>query len=340
MANISVIVPVYKVEAYLERCIDSILGQSYQDFELILVDDGSPDNCGAMCDDYAEKNTRIHVIHQENGGLSAARNAGLEWVFQNSGSQWIAFIDSDDWIHKDYLKILIAAAEENGVPIAMCEEFSTDRFVQDAKYENYNIEILDPEQAYISYYCASVRACGKIVQKNMMKDLRFPVGKLFEDSFITHLLLFESERVAVTACKLYYYYLSPGSITRMKWSPKKMDEFEGHSIRLKYLMENGYRAAFKQEIEAFFQGGYYQLELLADAKKEHSDYKKYDVIIARKLRHLFFLGRKEGLFPLNFENIRKLIIISPIRWLHPMLQSVKIFIGRIKGVGSKSYENN
>ena len=106
--NISVIVPVYKVEKYLSRCIDSILAQTYTDFELILVDDGSPDNCGKICDGYAEKDNRV-VIHQGNGGISAARNAGIDWAFENSDSEWIAFIDSDDWVHPLYLECLYNA---------------------------------------------------------------------------------------------------------------------------------------------------------------------------------------------------------------------------------------
>ena len=107
MPTISVIVPVYKVEKYIHRCVDSILSQTFTDFELILVDDGSPDNCGKICDEYAEKDIRIHVIHQENGGLSAARNAGIDWVFANSDSEWITFIDSDDWVHPEYLERLL-----------------------------------------------------------------------------------------------------------------------------------------------------------------------------------------------------------------------------------------
>ncbi len=99
MPSVSIIVPVYKVEPYLHRCIDSVLVQTLSDFELVLVDDGSPDNCGKLCDEYAENDVRIHVIHQENGGLSAARNAGLDCVFAISSSQWITSVDSDDWIH-------------------------------------------------------------------------------------------------------------------------------------------------------------------------------------------------------------------------------------------------
>ena len=107
--KISVIVPVYNVQQYLHRCVDSILGQTFTDFELILVDDGSPDGCPAICDEYAVKDSRIHVIHQENAGLSAARNTGIDWVLATSDSQWISFVDSDDFIEastkmKDFVK--------------------------------------------------------------------------------------------------------------------------------------------------------------------------------------------------------------------------------------------
>ena len=118
MAKISVIVPVYKVEQYLNRCIDSLLCQTFSDFELILVDDGSPDACPAICDSYAEKDARVHVIHQANGGLSAARNAGIEWSLQKSDSEWISFVDSDDWVHERYLESLFSAVRETGAEVA------------------------------------------------------------------------------------------------------------------------------------------------------------------------------------------------------------------------------
>ena len=111
MPEISVIVPVYKVEQFIHRCVDSILLQSFYDFELILVDDGSPDQCGAICDAYAAADNRIHVIHQKNGGLSAARNTGIDYVMANSKSHWLTFVDSDDWLHPDFLKVLYTTAE-------------------------------------------------------------------------------------------------------------------------------------------------------------------------------------------------------------------------------------
>ena len=120
MLAVSVIVPIYNVEKYLNRCVDSILKQTFTYFELILVDDGSPDNCGKICDKYAKKEDRVTVIHKQNGGLSDARNAGIEWTLQNSNSEWITFIDSDDWVHKDYLKLLYKVVKDNNVDVSLC----------------------------------------------------------------------------------------------------------------------------------------------------------------------------------------------------------------------------
>ena len=126
MPEISVIVPVYKVENFIHRCVDSILCQSFHDFELILVDDGSPDSCGEICEDYAAKDSRIHVIHQKNGGLSAARNTGIDWVLANSSSHWISFVDCDDWVHPDFLKGLYSSAEQTLCKISACGFYRTE----------------------------------------------------------------------------------------------------------------------------------------------------------------------------------------------------------------------
>ena len=124
MPVISVIVPIYKVEPYLRKCIDSVLAQTFTDFELILVDDGSPDNCGAICDEYAAKDDRIRVIHQENRGLSAARNAGIDWAFAHSDSQWLTFIDSDDIVAPDFLAKMISATEQAHADLCVCDFLS------------------------------------------------------------------------------------------------------------------------------------------------------------------------------------------------------------------------
>lgn len=126
MSLISVIVPVYKVEKYLPRCIDSILAQTFQNFEVILIDDGSPDHCPEICDEYAGKDDRITVIHQENGGLSAVRNAGINWAVAYSDSEWVTFVDSDDWIHPRMLEFLLNAAKVFDVNISMCHFVKTN----------------------------------------------------------------------------------------------------------------------------------------------------------------------------------------------------------------------
>ena len=126
MSKISIIVPVYNVESYLARCINSILAQTFQDFDLILVDDGSPDRSGHICDEYAAHESRIHVIHQKNGGLSVARNTGIEWAFEKSNSRWISFIDSDDWIHPKYLEVLYSAVIRDHTKVAIGGALWTD----------------------------------------------------------------------------------------------------------------------------------------------------------------------------------------------------------------------
>ena len=120
MPKISIVVPVYKVEKYLQRCVASLLEQSFTSFDLILVDDGSPDLCGKICDQYAEKDNRIHVIHQKNGGLSAARNSGIDWSISNSDSGWITFVDSDDWVDPQYLECLYNAVKLYKTNISIC----------------------------------------------------------------------------------------------------------------------------------------------------------------------------------------------------------------------------
>ena len=132
---ITIVVPVYKVEKYLNRCVDSILNQTYTDFELLLIDDGSPDNCGKLCDEYFEKDSRIFVIHQKNGGLSAARNTGINRFYEQNRSDYITFVDSDDWLHPNYLKILMDGITENHVKISVC---NYKRVISEIPHENYN----------------------------------------------------------------------------------------------------------------------------------------------------------------------------------------------------------
>ena len=251
MPNISVIVPVYKVEAFLHRCVDSILAQTYRDFELILVDDGSPDNCGTICDGYAEKDSRIHVIHQRNGGLSAARNTGIDYVFESSNSQWLAFVDSDDWVHPEYLQQLYRAVEQTGCQISACGFYKTagEPLPDDG---DGRIQVMGAED----YYCGTVHegitavAWNKLYHRSLFRKLRYPVGKLHEDEFTTYRAMFAAERIAVTPVRLYGYYQNPNGIMNAQWSPKRMHMLEAFDLQIQYAHDRNYPRLLRKALEA------------------------------------------------------------------------------------------
>lgn len=313
MPTISVIVPVYRVEPYLHRCVDSILGQTYEDFELILVDDGSPDNCGAMCDEYAQKDSRVHVIHQKNGGLSAARNAGIDWVFANSDSQWLTFVDSDDWVHKDMLRTLINSAHQYNVPISMCGFVATDKVLTDPVFSNIETDFCTAEHAYVTYYSHCMHAWGKIIQRPLMENLRFPVGKLHEDAYVTHILNFDAKQVAVCDVPLYYYFSNPDSITRVKWSEKRLHEIEAREIRKEYLAVNGYQKAYCSEVEEYCRVLFAQMQDLRILSKEDSSYKKYQKNLRPKMMAAFREARKYGKYPYSPQTVWMYELAYPVK---------------------------
>lgn len=237
MAQISVIVPVYKTESYIHRCVDSILRQTFPDFELILVDDGSPDNCGTICDEYAQKDNRIIVLHQENGGLSAARNAGINWAFANSDSQWLTFVDSDDWIHEQMLETLLKASETFHTNISACNFYRTHGETQPDIHGHG--EIYTSKEAYLKHYLAMTVAWGKLYEKECFQDIRYPVGKLHEDEFVTYKLLFAQEKIFVTTQPFYAYFQNSNSITGSKWIPGRMDKLEAYEEQIAFFRQIG-----------------------------------------------------------------------------------------------------
>lgn len=218
MPTISVIVPVYKVEPYLRRCVDSILNQTFSDFELILVDDGSPDGCPAICDEYAQKDSRVVVIHQENGGLSAARNAGIDWAFANSDSQWLHFVDSDDWIHPQMLEALLSAAEQNGLDVSITsfQRLTDDSEADHVSFDPGCVEIWDTEELFCRKNVEATVAWGKLYRKELFRELRYPVGKIHEDEFLTYRVIFQRSQVAYIPQALYRYYQNENGIMRHK----------------------------------------------------------------------------------------------------------------------------
>jgi len=248
MSKISVIVPIYKTEQYLDRCVKSILAQSFDDFELILVDDGSPDRCPEICDEWAKKDSRIVVIHKENGGLSDARNAGIDWVFANSNSEWITFIDSDDWIVENCLEHLLRIAVESNSKISRCHIVINKNEEFDSTLNDYSV--LLPEDAYIYRNC-DMSACGKLYKKDLFFCVRYPINRLHEDAFTTYKLLFSVEHVAYSEFPGYVCGENPDSITRIKWSPNRLDELEAYKEQLVFLKTHGFLVVYDRVLLAY-----------------------------------------------------------------------------------------
>ena len=252
MPQISVIVPVYNVEPYLPRCVDSILVQTFTDFELILVDDGSPDNCGAICDEYAAADARVHVIHQPNGGLSAARNAGIDWAFANSDSKWLAFVDSDDWVHPQYLELLYKAVQENGTLISACEFQRVENEEPVPVQLNYKTALVDWQTFLLEHYLPAVISCNKLYARELFIGLRYPVGKIHEDEFLTYKLLYRAKTIAFFQSALYFYFQNPDSITGKPFSLKRIDAFDAYLERAYFTKKHGSRALFEHDLNVLY----------------------------------------------------------------------------------------
>lgn len=224
MDLISIIVPVYNVEKYIHECVDSIINQTYKNIEIILVDDGSPDNCGKICDEYAEKDSRIKVIHKENGGLSDARNCGID----AASGEWLMFVDSDDYIESDMAQKLLDAAKKENADMAVCSVTlfkDNKRYTPDTYFSPEHtvsgIQLLKEKWLNVQF----VIACNKIYRKELFEGIRYPVGKFHEDEFVIHYLLYKSQKVSIIEDKLYNYRQNEKSITGGGYSPHNLDVF-------------------------------------------------------------------------------------------------------------------
>lgn len=225
MKLISVIVPVYKVEKYLDRCVNSIVNQSYSDLEIILVDDGSPDNCGNLCDEWAMKDNRIKVIHKRNGGLSDARNAGIK----AATGQYIGFVDSDDWIQIDMYKDLLEAIERDNTELAVTgivriyeNNYTHKQCVSDHEYIIENDEII---RQYLEQKTFSTAAWDKLYLSSLFENRRFPVGKQYEDAPVIFDILCSINKLSIVGKPQYYYFQRADSICGQDFSISKMDHY-------------------------------------------------------------------------------------------------------------------
>lgn len=228
--KISVIVPVYKVEPYLHKCLNSIVKQTYRNLEIILVDDGSPDKCGEICDIYAARDKRIKVIHKANGGVSSARNMGLTAVT----GEWIGWVDSDDWIEPDMFEYLLQNALSYEADIAVCSRYE--------QYRNHQIfrgwereEVLDTVQAVELLLKNDIMQnylCDKLWRRSLFNGVAFPEGRTFEDIAVMHRLFAQAYRTVCLPRAMYHYYQRPGSIVDDKSLENRMNHYRAAKRRL------------------------------------------------------------------------------------------------------------
>lgn len=247
MAKIGVLVPVYNVEKYIAKCIDSILAQTHREFELLLIDDGSSDKSGRICDDYAATDARIEVIHQENRGVAYARNRALDWAVQHNCA-WFAFVDSDDTIAQDYLEKLLLLAERKGAQIASCKiaiaaADETNRTVVEKPYEEL---VLSGQSACEEVYKIGGRtvvSCpGKLINASLFDGVRFPEGKIHEDEAIIPQVMYRAQHIAVTTEPLYFYFQSENSIMRSSFHVKRFQALEAMDTCICFFEEKGEKA--------------------------------------------------------------------------------------------------
>lgn len=234
---ISVIIPVYQVEPYLKHCIESVINQTYRNLEIILVDDGSTDGSGEICNRYADKDERIKVIHQENRGLSEARNSGIDIA----GGEYLSFVDSDDWLDERFIEAMYEISVEAECDIVQCNfQNVIDNCSEKDKREG-DYTIYSPREFSIATYTLLSWKCNvawnKLYKASLFDGIRYPAGKLHEDEFTTYKLIWRANNIAVTNTKLYFYRQRSDSITGKAYSLERLDA--GEALR---------------EREAFYQG--------------------------------------------------------------------------------------
>lgn len=233
---ISVVIPVYNVEKYVEECIISVINQTYTNIEIILVDDGSKDSSGKICDLYSKKDSRIKVIHKENGGLSDARNAGID----EARGKYITFIDSDDYVDEKYIEVLYESLTSSNAQMSQCgiKKFYENGTTEDIYYSSDCVKsskefLLDTYNAHWD----NVVVWNKMYLLDSFKNIKFPKGKIHEDEYTTYKIVYDLNRISITSQILYHYRQTLNSITGKKYNIKRLDILEALEERADFFKE-------------------------------------------------------------------------------------------------------
>lgn len=284
MPKISVIVPVYRAENYLHACVDSILSQTFADFEILLVDDGSPDHCGAICDEYASREERVTVIHQENQGQAAARNHALG----KAVGEWLCYVDSDDLIHPQMLQLLYDAAMESGAPMSMCHMLEAPELPEtfwERKQNEY--EVLSMEESSLAALYDADRypgwvACAKLIRRDVVDSYPFREGRVYEDNEAVCRWICQAGSIALVPWKLYFYRTNPDSTTKSTFNRKRLDYLWALESIIRHYGSIGYlqmrQRFFDRYVDAVLSGYNGMLHILKDpqgAKKVEQGMKQF-----------------------------------------------------------------
>lgn len=314
---ISVIVPVYKVEAYLDQCIRSIVGQTYRNLEILLVDDGSPDRSGEICDEWAARDSRIRVIHKENGGAGLARNVALD----AAKGDLIAFVDSDDYIAPEMFSYLYSLMAD-GADIAECayvETAENDAAFPKTADQTYIYDRRQAMEAHIQDTVFRQLIWNKLYRRAVVGNVRFPVGTKIDDEFFTYRVLMDANKLVLSDRVCYAYRQQPDSIMHQRYSLKRLEGLTAKRQRLELLKEKMPELvplAREELLMACLYGMQGTLKHLSGEDKE----------TAKSLIHR--IAAKNGPVPMDRENSmkRKLLLFCAQRWLEPTAKVLNFLI--------------
>ena len=291
MDLISVIIPVYNVEKYLDICVESVVRQTYENLEIILVDDGSTDNCHAICDEWARKDSRIKVIHKQNGGQGEARNMGI----QAATGSYIGFVDSDDFISPEMYERLLNLLKKNNADLIQCamQKFESYPYTLPQASDDFSIRIFTKKEA-VRFLIAEGKitsTCPSILLKSeIAKEIPFDLGMINEDVMWVYRALVNSERIIVTDEKLYAYYQRPDSTMNSKYSEKRFDALKANLMRSD-AVKTDFPDLFPLAERAYAGGCMYHYQWLCrlDDTEEYRDFRKrlHKMFLSSDLKSVF-----------------------------------------------------
>lgn len=280
MAQISVMMAAYNAEAHLRRALDSLIAQTFRDFDVIVVDDGSKDATGAIADEYAQRDSRIHVLHQENAGTCITRNVCLDWTFHNSDSQWILFADSDDWLHPEMLERMLKAVQELSVRICVCGYQETTGADPVIKPEDFTPRIRKTMDFYQESYVNAIMACCKLYHKSCYSGIRHPVENYhFDDEFVTYQVLYREENLAFIPAPLYAYFINDKGLTKQTWNPSFLDAWVAYEQQIRFFTDRG-----NEDLVRFRYRGYLENAMVNLAQAENYPDQKAAKPMIRKIK--------------------------------------------------------